>query len=117
MPSYTKFEVDWLSNSKDIAFTRGVYSIYIKKFDGGHLCFCTWPKINSVRSLGGMTSLTKFEVDWLSGSKDIAFTRGVYSIHIKKFDGGHLSFRSWPKINIVRIFCGLISYFKIKVDW
>ena len=53
----------------------------------------------------------------LSGSKDIAFTRGVYSIHIKKFDGGHLGFRTWPKINSVRIFGGLLSYFKIEVDW
>ena len=46
-------------------------------FDGGHLSL-----------------LHIFEVDWLSGSKDIAFTRGVYSIHIKKFEGGHLLFRT-----------------------
>ena len=64
-----------------------------------------------------MTSKIKSEVDWLSGSKDIAFTRGVYSIHIKKFDGGHLGFCTWPKINRVRIYGGLISYFKIEVDW
>ena len=70
----------------------------IKKFNRSHLSFCTWPKINSVRPLDGMTSKTKFEFDWLSGSKDIAFTRGVNSIHIKKFDGGHLSLRTWPKI-------------------
>ena len=97
MASKIKFEVDWLSGSKDISFTRGVYSIHIKKFKGGHLSFCTWPKINSVRPIGVMTSKIKFEVDWLSGSKDIAFTRGVYSIHIKKYDG----FRTWPKINSV----------------
>ena len=71
-------------------------------FDGGHLGFRTWPKINSVRIFGGLISKTKFEVNWLGGSKDIAFTRGVYSIHIKKFDGGHLGFRTWPKINSVR---------------
>ena len=57
--------------------------MHIKKFDGGHLGFRTWPKINSIRPLGGMTSYTKFEVDWLSGSKDIAFTRGIYSIYFK----------------------------------
>ena len=96
---------------------RGVYSIHIKKLDGGHLSFCRWPKINIVHSLGGMTSLTKFEVDWLSGSKDIAFTRCVYSIHIKNSDGGHLCFRTWHKINTLLIFGGLISYFKIEVDW
>ena len=107
MTSKTKFEVDWLSSSKDIAFTRGVYSIHVKKCGGGHLGFCTWPKINSVRPLGGMTSQTKFEVYWLSSSKDIAFIRGVYSIHIKKCGGGHLGFCTWPKINNVRIFGGL----------
>ena len=102
MTSSTKFEVDWSSGSKDIAFTRGIYSIHIKKFDGGHLSFHTWPKINSVCPLGGMTSSTKSEVDWLRGSKDIAFTRGVYSIHIKKFDGGHRIFHTWPKIKNIR---------------
>ena len=69
----------------------------------------TWPKINSVRPLGGMTSSTKSEVDCLSGSKDIAFTRCVYSIHIKKFDGGHLSFHTWPKINSVLLLGAMTS--------
>ena len=70
--------------------------------DVSHLGFSRWPKINSVRPLDGLTSLLKFEVDLLSGSKDIAFTRGVYSLHIKKFDGSHLEFCTWPKINSVR---------------
>ena len=78
-------------------------------FDGGHLGFCRGPKINSIRPMGGMTSKIKFEVDWLSGFKDIAFTRGVYSIHIKKFDDGHLSFCTWPKINSVRPLGGMTS--------
>ena len=56
MKTNFKFEVDWGNGFKDITFTRGVYSIHIKKLDGGHLSFCTWPKINSVRPLGGMTS-------------------------------------------------------------
>ena len=85
--------------------------------DGGHLGFCRGPKINSVRLIGGMTSKFKFEVNWLSGSKEIAFTRGVYSIHIKKIDGSHLGFRTWPKINNVHVFGGLIYHFKIEVDW
>ena len=32
-------------------------------FDDGHLDFSTWPKINSVRPIGGMTSEIKLEVD------------------------------------------------------
>ena len=78
-------------------------------FDGGHLGFYRGPKINSVCPMGGMPSKIKFEVDWLSGSKDIAFIRGVYSIHIKKFDNGHLSFCTWLKINRVRPLDGMTS--------
>ena len=32
------------NDSKDIAFTRGIYSIYLKKLDGGHLVFTDGPK-------------------------------------------------------------------------
>ena len=117
MTSETKLEVDWLRDSKDIEFTRGVYSIHIKKFDGSHLGFQTWPKLNSVYPIGGMTSETKLEVDWLRDSKDIEFTRGVYSIHIKKFDGSHLGFRTWPKLNSVYPIGGMTSETKLEVDW
>ena len=51
-----KFEVDWLNGSKYIKFTMGIDSIQIKKFDGSHLDLSRWPKINSVRPLGGMAS-------------------------------------------------------------
>ena len=44
----------------------------------------------------------KFEVDWLNGSKYIAFTMGIYSIQFEKFDGSHLDLSRWPKINSVR---------------
>ena len=73
------------------------------------LFLCRWPKIKSVCPLGGMTSSTKFEADWLSGSKDIALPRGIYSIHIKKYDDGHFSFHTWPKINRVCPLGGMTS--------
>ena len=49
---------------KDIAFTRDVHSIHLKKFNGSHLVFSRWPKINSVRPLDNMKINFKFEVDW-----------------------------------------------------
>ena len=48
-------------------------------FDGGHLVYSRWPKVNNVRPLDNMK--TKFEVDWGNGSKKIAFTKVVHSIH------------------------------------
>ena len=46
----------------------------IKKFNGGHLVFSRWPKINSVCPPNNMKTNLKFEVDWGNGFKDIAFT-------------------------------------------
>ena len=79
MKTNLKFEVDWGNGSKDIAFTRVVHSIHFHKFDGSHLVFSRWPKVNKVRPLDNMK--TKFEVDWGNGSKEIAFTKVVHSIH------------------------------------
>ena len=52
----------------------GVYRIHFKKFDGGHLDFSIWPKINSVCPLHYMKTNLKFEVNWGNGCKDITFT-------------------------------------------
>ena len=95
-----KFEVNWWKGSKDIAFLRDVHSIHFKKFDGGHLVFSRWPKMYSVCLLDNMNTNFKFEVNWGSGSKDIAFTSIYYLLlHIfQKADGGHLDFSRWPKI-------------------
>ena len=79
MKTNFKFEVDSGNGSKDIAFTRVVHSIHFHKFDGSHLVFSRWPKVNKVRPLDNMK--TKFEVDWGNGSKEIAFTNVVHSIH------------------------------------
>ena len=76
-------------------------NIIFKIWMSAILVLADGPK-SSVRPLDGLTSLLKFEVDLLSGSKDIAFTRGVYSLRIKKFDGSHLDFCTLPKINSVR---------------
>ena len=54
-------------------------SIHFHKFDGSHLVFSRWPKVNNVRPLDNMK--IKFEVDWGNGSKEIAFTKVVHSIH------------------------------------
>ena len=96
MKTNVKFEVDWGNGSKDIAFTRVVHSIHFHKFDGSHLVFSRWPKVNNVRPLDNMK--TKFKVDWGNGSKDTAFTRVVHSKHFQKFNGGYLVFNRWPKI-------------------
>ena len=79
MKTNLKFKVDWGNGSKDIAFTRVVHSIHFHKFDGSHLVFSRWPKVNIVHPLDDMK--TKFEVDWGNGSKEIAFTKVVHSIH------------------------------------
>ena len=50
--------------------------------DGCHLDLSRWPKIESVCNLCGMTSLIKFEGNCDNDSKDIAFTRGVYTCSI-----------------------------------
>ena len=114
MRLYLKFEVDWLNGSKYITFTRGMYSIPFKMFNGGHLDFSRWAKINSIRPLGGMTSEIKFEVDrW----KDIVFTRGIYSIYFKKFNGGRIVFSIRPKINSVCPIDNMKTNFKFEVDW
>ena len=42
-----------------------------------------------------------FKVHWVNGSKDIAFTGLVHSIHFHKFDGSHPVFSRWPKVNNV----------------
>ena len=75
----TKFEVDWGNGSKEIALTKVVQSIHFYNFNGSHLVFSGWPKVNNVRPLDNMK--TKFEVDWGNGSKEIAFTKVVHSIH------------------------------------
>ena len=67
---------------------------HFSNHDSGHLDFSKWPKINSTCPIDNMKTNFKFEVDWGNDFKDIAFTRGVNSIHIKKFDGNHLSFRT-----------------------
>ena len=67
------------------------------------------PKIISIRPICDMRLKLKFEVDWLNGSKYIKFTRGIDSIQIKKFDGSHLDFSRWPKINSVRPLGGMTS--------
>ena len=46
----------------------------LKKFDGGHLGFSRWPKINSVYPLDNMKTIFKSKVNWGNGFKDIAFT-------------------------------------------
>ena len=74
-----KFEVDWGNGSKDIAFTGVVHSIHFHKFDGSHFVFRRRPKVYNVRPLDNMK--IKFEVDWGNGSKEIAFTKVVQSIH------------------------------------
>ena len=51
-------------------------NIIFKIWMSAILVLADGPK-SSVRPLDGLTSLLKFEVDLLSGSKDIAFTRGV----------------------------------------
>ena len=70
MKTNFKFEVDWGNGFKDIAFTSIIFTtVHIfQKFNSGHRVLSRWPKIYSVRPLGGMTAQTKFEVDWLSGS-------------------------------------------------
>ena len=60
---------------------------------------------------------TKFEVDWGNGSKDIAFTRVVHSIHFKKFDGGHLVFSRWPNVNSIPPLDNMKTNFKFEMDW
>ena len=84
-------------------------------FDGGHLVYSRWPKVSSVRPLDNMKANFKFEVDWGNGSKDIAFTRVVHSIHFHKFDGSHLLFSKWPKVNNVRSLDNIKT--KFEVDW
>ena len=64
-----KFEVDWRNGFKDIAFTRVVHSIHFHKFDGSHLVFSRWPKVNNVHLLDNMK--TKFEVDWGNGVRPL----------------------------------------------
>ena len=76
-----KFEVDWGNGTKDIAFTGVVHSIHFPKFDVSHLVFSRWPKVNNVCPLDNMKRNFKFEVDWGNGSKEIAFTKVVHSIH------------------------------------
>ena len=51
----------------------------------------------------------KFEVNWRNGFKYIAFKRGVYSIHFKKFDGGHLDLSRLHRINSVHPLGGVTS--------
>ena len=47
--------------------------------------------------------------DYISNLKSIGETRGTYSIHFKKFDGGHLDLSRWPEIIIVRPEGGITS--------
>ena len=112
MKTNFKFEVDLGNGSKDIAFTRVVHSIHFHKFDGGHLVFSRWPKVNNVRPLDNMK--TKFEEDWGNGSKDIVFTKAVHSIH---FDRGHLVFRRWPNVYSVHPLDNIKTNLKFEVDW
>ena len=84
-----------------ISRSQGMSIAYIlKKFDGGHLVFSSWPKMYSGCPLDNMKTNFKFEVNWGRGSKDIAFTSIYYLLlHIfQKADGGHLDFSRWPKI-------------------
>ena len=62
-----------------ISLSQGLSIAYIHKFNGSHLVFSRWPKVNNVRPLDNMK--IKFEVDWGNGSKEIAFTKVVHSIH------------------------------------
>ena len=55
-----------------------VYIIHIKKFDGGHLGFGRWPKINSVHRLDNTKTILKFVVDWENSFTHNAFT-GIYN--------------------------------------
>ena len=86
-------------------------------FNGGHLDFSRWAKINSIRPLGGITSEIKFEVDRWNDSLDIVFTRGIYSIYLKKFNGGRIVFSIRPKINCVCPIDNMKTNFKFEVDW
>ena len=52
--------------------------MHIKKFDGNHLSFSRWPKINIICPLDNMKTIFRFEVDWENGFKHIAFT-GTYN--------------------------------------
>ena len=54
------------------------YKSFFKNHDGSHLVFSRWPKTNSVHPISEIRFYFKFEVDWWTGSKDIAF------------DGSHL---------------------------
>ena len=109
------FKVDWVNGSQGIAFKRVVHSIQFKNFDGGHFVFSGWPTVNSVRPLDNMKTNFKFDVDWGNDSKDIVFRGVVHSIRFKKFDGGHLVFSRWPKVNNV---CPLDNMkTKFEVDW
>ena len=89
------FKVDRVNGSKYIK--RVVHSIHFKKFDGGHLVFSTWPNVNSVPPLDNMKTNFKFEVDWGNGSTDIAFTRLVHSILLKRSMAAILFLADGPK--------------------
>ena len=77
-----KFEVGWWNDSKDIVFTRVVYtSIYFKKLYGSHLVLSRCPKINSVLPL---------DIIKISRSQAYITLNSTYILKVR-----------WPKIDSV----------------